>query len=870
MAESDRRVGSALFRRWAELITSHRPAALAAIAIVTALAVYQIKSKLYVDNSPEAFMDSDGDAARVLEDFRDVFGRDDVFLLLIEGDVFSEQYLDKLARLHAELEGLNVEVESLGERKSDRDSRRGRKRAPHTAKAPATDAAAAEAETAAESDADMDADFADMEDDESFDEPEPADGASGSGEEEESGSIVDEVISLINVRKIRPTSDGISVGDLMDPMPKTAEERAAIRDEVLGNADKGIPADATLVGQVVGAEGRHSALIVRMAFMSQPDTIKVFDAVVELIGDYDDDEFRIHLGGMPPLVASMQRMMLKDIRVLIIISLLVIGGILLFMFVHPMGAIVPLMVVAVSGLWSLGAMASLEIPMTVITNILPSFIICVGVADSVHLMSVYRQARLQGMESREAAIHATADTGIPIFFTTTTTAVGLLSFQFAQVDAIGEMGLIGAFGVFVAFFNTVTLLPVMLSFNKTSMLGADKTKRMGAISSFLNLCAGLSGKTPRRRNTTLVVAAGLTVVAFYGISLIYVWHDPLSWMPEGTPIKVAMATADENLGGTANVQLFIEATGPNGVKDIELIKGVEQLEQHIREFVHPKLKLKIVGNTRGIVAMIRETNRALLGGDYEHYRVPDTQRAVNDRFVMVENSGPADLKRLITLDAQVTQVTIGMKWLEATSYLPLADYIAEGVEEFIPPDKAKVSMTGSVYNFLSTVATLLFDMLRSFGVAFSVITLLMIMLLRDIKLGLVAMVPNLVPIVFILGAMGFFDIPIDMANLMIASIALGIAVDDTIHLLHHFKVHYDIHGDVEEAIDHSLAHTGRALTVTSLILAAGFMVYLSSVMFSLQRFGVLIGSTVIIALLLDLIVTPALLRTLYQKKPAAA
>jgi predicted RND superfamily exporter protein len=114
--------------------------------------------------------------------------------------------------------------------------------------------------------------------------------------------------------------------------------------------------------------------------------------------------------------------------------------------------------------------------------------------------------------------------------------------------------------------------------------------------------------------------------------------------------------------------------------------------------------------------------------------------------------------------------------------------------------------------------------------------------------------------------MGLADIPIDMANILIASIALGIAVDDTIHFLHHFHDHYKKEGDTEAAILHSMAHSGRALVVTSIILCAGFFVYIAAIMVNMQRFGALIGITVIMALLLDLIVTPALLRTFYKQR----
>ncbi len=840
---------SPFFRKWGELVVRWRFGVLAAIAGLVVVAVLQIKSGLYVDNSPEAFMDSGSDSARVLEEFRDIFGRDDMSVLLIEGDVFSRAYLDRLAKLHEELAAINIELKTLGQRRTVMG--------PGAASAPPK-AAPKPVKQSTETDPDLAFD-------EDFDDAFEDDGGWG---EEEGGSVIEEVTSLINVRKIRSMEGGgIDVGDLLSPMPETAESLRAVRDQVLGNRDKGIPPDQTLVGQVISADGRFSALLVRAQFMGQKDSVKLSQHIAEIVGTYQADDFKVHIAGLPALNATFEKIILHDMQRLTGLMLLIIGGVLLFMFVHPMGAVVPVMVVAASAIWALGFMATLGIPVTGITNILPAFLICVGIADSVHLMSVYRQQLVQGVDGKEAAIQAVADTGIPVLFTTMTTAVGLLSFTFARVDAIGHMGLVGAFGVSAAFLNTVTLLPAMLSFNTKSKLGADKERRMGAVDAFLRLCAGVSGASDRSRRATLVVCVGLTAGAIAGASYLYVWHDPLTWIPPTEPIKQAFTATDKNLGGTANVHLLFEAKSDKGVKDIRLQKGMLDLAEHIRQYRHPKLKEAIVGNARGVADMLREINKAVGSGEAKDYVLPDRQEVIDNYFVLVESSGPDDLKRLMTLDASTTQMTIGIKWQEATSYIPLAKHIQEGVDKYIPEEVADVSMTGAVFNLLSTVGLLLLDMIRTFGVAFAVITLLMMGLLRNLKLGLIAMVPNLLPIVMILGIMGAFDIPIDMMNLMIASIALGIAVDDTIHFLHHYRVHYDVHGKVEAAIKHSLDHTGRALVVTSLILSAGFFVYLASIISGIARFGMLIGLVVIIAVVLDLTMTPALLRTFFKDRP---
>ena len=181
---------------------------------------------------------------------------------------------------------------------------------------------------------------------------------------------------------------------------------------------------------------------------------------------------------------------------------------------------------------------------------------------------------------------------------------------------------------------------------------------------------------------------------------------------------------------------------------------------------------------------MKELNQAYHGNDPEYYRLPDSQAGASQLIQTFENSGKENMEKIVVGDLSRTQMTIRIKWLEATSYLGLTDYIQEGIDTYIPKT-ATARPTGSVYSLVSTIGQLVKDLIASFGVAFVLITLIMMGLLRSIKLGLIAMGPTLLPIATIMSIMSVTDIPIDMNTLLIASISIGLAVDDTIHLLHH-------------------------------------------------------------------------------------
>ncbi len=805
---------------------------------LTGGAAYVAKSQIRIDTSIEAFAANDSKTQKVLERYRDEFGRDDVFLLLIEGEVFSPEYVKRLRTLHEVLEGLDIEVGSLGERRADREARRKGVEAPKAAPEPKAD--------------DAFGDFG---------------GGDDEWGEEGGGSVIEEVTSLINVRKVRGRSDGIDVGDLMDPFPTDAE-LPALKKTVL--------ADRSIVGQVVGPAATHSVIVIRAHFMNENDTLKVEAEVAALAEKYTAPGFKVTSAGLPALNSALNELMLGDLGGLARLSAIAVVLILGFLFRHPAAVIGPLMVVAMAVLTTFGYMGASDTPVTMLSTILPAFISCVGIGDSVHLISVFRDYLKGGMERRDAIVAAVATTGVPILFTTLTTMVGLLSFRFASLAAIEDLGTAGAIGVFVAMVHSLVFLPIVLSFTRKTRLGAKEKGAEDNLDRFLHWCLDLSGlrvddglgpeppKARKRRRNTLLAGVWLVVAAVVGMSLLHVYHNPLAWVPEQTPIKIAFDTMDREIGGTGQVQLLIEGTTERGVKDRELLLGLEKLEAYVKAYEHPGGGV-LVGNSISLLDIIKETNQALHGGDPAFYKLPETQRAIDDALFLFTNAGPDALRRMATLDLGKTQMTIRVRWMDATSYLPLTEYLEAGIKKYVPAS-GKVSPTGSVYTLVTTVGTVIGDLSRRFGTAFLLITIIMALLLRSLKLGVVAMVPNLMPILAIMGLMGFAGIPIDLNNLLIASIAIGVAVDDTIHYLHHFRVIHD-HGEcVEAAVRRAASHAGRAMVSTTVALAAGFFVYQGSAMANIQRFGLLIGLTCIMALLIDLIFAPALLRSVYPRR----
>jgi predicted RND superfamily exporter protein len=368
-----------------------------------------------------------------------------------------------------------------------------------------------------------------------------------------------------------------------------------------------------------------------------------------------------------------------------------------------------------------------------------------------------------------------------------------------------------------------------------------------------------------RRNAVLLAAGALVLLAVLGASRLRLHHNAVNWFPRDNPARLALSVYEQTVGGAANILIMVNARPGETVKDRELLLALEELERRILAYRDERRPGGVVHNVISVLDPIRESWRALNGGEQGFYRLPDSQRGVSDMFTLFETAGSSELKRLATIDMSRALMVVRVRWMDALSYRPLKEYIEEAIEEIVG-SRARARATGSIYLDILILSRLLFDLLRSFGAALAVITVIMMVLLRDLRLGLLAMLPNLLPILCTMGFMGYASIHLDLSTILLGSLAIGIVVDDTIHLLHQFNAHYRLHRDVEQAIAHAMRHTGRAMVITSLILAIGFFCNVFAVLQNFRLSGILLGLTICFAIFFDLVFAPALLRAVYRSE----
>jgi predicted RND superfamily exporter protein len=479
--------------------------------------------------------------------------------------------------------------------------------------------------------------------------------------------------------------------------------------------------------------------------------------------------------------------------------------------------------------------------------------LCVAVCYAIHVLVLVYQELGEGGSREQAVVYALGHSGLAIVMASLTTAAGMLSFLTAALAPVRHLGIAAPIGVFFAFFFSLTLLPALVAIFPLPArpLGARESGP-GWAQRLLLWTGDLGVDRPR-----LVLVAGLAIMLLSVVGLVRIRfaHMPIDWLPVEDRVRVASKLIDRDLGGSSTAEVLIETGRENGLQDPEVLRGIEAAIEQVESLDRGALS---VGKTISLIDIVKETHQALNANDPAFYRIPSDRRLLAQELLLFENSGSDDLE--IFTDSQFRQgrVTLRLPYVDAVLYRAFLDEIEETFEAKLGAEVG-IRVTGRSALGARTFTALMESMARSYVFALVVITPLMMLLIGNARLGLISMAPNLLPVFLILAAMGLFDIALDASSMMVGAIIIGLAVDDTIHILHRFRMEFERSGDMHQAVRETLRTTGTALFFTTLVLTTGFTTMASlGTMQNTIRFGLLSALGIAIAFVANIFLTPAL------------
>lgn len=544
------------------------------------------------------------------------------------------------------------------------------------------------------------------------------------------------------------------------------------------------------------------------------------------------------------------------------LMLLVVVGLLWGLFRSWSAVIWPVLVIACSAFWSIGLLSWLGIALSNMVSLSFMLILAVGVADCVHVLSAYMLYRREGYEHRPAMTMAYRKTGLPIFLTTITTMAGMSALIFSSLPQIAVFGINSALGVGVAFILTIFLLPVLLDiwhpYNARAAAKVESQKSYW-LQALLNKIPGFISK---RASATVLVYFAIFGAFIYGATQVRVDTNLAELTKEGSPIRVTYEIVDENMMGGQNMEFMIRFGQRDALKDPEVLQTIAALQNHM-ENTYPEFVVK----TFSLADLVEDTNYVMHEGRAEYKRVPDDARLTAQLLYLFDNANPADRRQLVSDDYTQSHISLQLKNKGSYEYAEFFAASQKDIDRFFAPllqqyPELEVKVTGSLALMMQLVDYINWAQIKSFTIALVIITLLLIVSLGSLQAGLISMVPNLLPAFFTFGVMGLLGIPLDTDTLIIAPLIIGIAVDDTIHFIAHYRDAWYEMGDVDQALASTIKEVGQAVTFTTLVLGVGFSMLAFSDYLGLAKTGIFGSLAIFVALSSDLFLFPALIKWL--------
>ncbi len=790
------------FSQWGGWVYDNKFKTLAFMLLIVAGFITQLPN-LTLDTSNEGFLHKSDPILEQYDNFRDQFGRDEIIMLSVKApDVFDKTFLQKLSAFHADLE--------------------------------------------------------------------------------ENLPFMDEVSSLVNARNTRGESDTLIVEELFKEIPDSPDALNKKKNIALNSSlyeNFLLSEDASLTTIMITTSAYSNENIApediisgfdeaqatgtsqqAQSYLSDEQNSEIVNAIKEIVAKYQADDFQILAAGSPIVVDAIKRAMQNDMQTFVNLALGIIAVVLFILFRRISGVLLPIVIVILTLISTLSVMAISGTAMKLPTQILPLFLLAVGVAAAVHLLAIFFRHFNEYANKREAIAYAMGHSGLAVMMTSLTTSAGLLSFSSSEVSPIADLGLFSASGVLISLLYTLILLPSVIALLPLKQKADASThKRTIIMDKILNGVASIAITHSRK---IIIIAAVIFIVAIIGVSQVSFKHNPLKWLPESWEARQATELLDVEMKGTSMLEVVINTNKVNGLYEPRIMNTLDKLTTSIGQITQDDL---FVGKIISVVDILKESNRALNQNNEDFYSVPQNKELIAQELLLFENSGSDDLEDFVDSQFSMARFTIKTPWVDAAANARFIHEVEKQFEAALA-DSESFYVTGMGSLFSRVMDASIESTKQSYMIAAVVITFMMILMLGSVKLGLISMIPNLLPIVIAIGFMGYFSMPLDQFTMLIGSICIGLVVDDTIHFMHNFRRYNLNYNDVDRAIRETILSTGRAIVVTTLVLSLGFFIFTAASMDNLIRFGLITGMTIILALLGDLLLAPALMKEIYQKK----
>lgn len=608
-------------------------------------------------------------------------------------------------------------------------------------------------------------------------------------------------------------------------------------------------------GQLVNSENGATLILVTVdrEKLNSEDRFTMIDDIVRSGDQFEEiTGIKTHYAGLPYVRAVNTLKIKQELNKFLIFSVIVTGLILFFFFRSVKAVFFPLVIIGVIVVWVMGSLALLQYKITLLTGLIPSIIVVIGIPNSVYMLNKYHHEYSIHGDQMKALSKIIQNIGVVTFITNFTTAVGFFVLVFTGIPILKEFGIVAGLNIMCTFVVSTIMIPSVFSLFKPPTQRHLKHLEFKALDVVLKV---LDNIVHQHRKLVFVLTAILVIASFYGLLQIRANSYMVDDLPEDSPLKHELEFFEQNFSGVMPLEVIVDTGKKKGVQRLSNLRKINEFEMFLDS-------MEFISQPVSVVSFIKAAKQAFYNQNPAYYSLPNNRESSFILSYLKEESDNAGIaKSFVDSTGQLIRISLKMPDIGSIKMDSLVnEIISPKIDKIFGDTDMDVRITGTVPLFIKGNKFLIDNLITSMIFAFIIIAIIMAVLFRNVRMIIISLIPNIIPLLVTAGIMGYFGIPLKPSTALIFSIAFGISVDDSIHFLAKYRQELIAHNYfVPIAVSKSIRETGSSMIYTSIILFFGFVIFTASEFGGTIALGKLTSITLLLAMLTNLVVLPALL-----------
>jgi predicted RND superfamily exporter protein len=662
---------------------------------------------------------------------------------------------------------------------------------------------------------------------------------------------VDEILSLCNLKYIHKNEDErkFEYRLLFPNLPKSQFQ-----------LDSTLQFARTLKlyeGQIWNTQ--NGAMMVAIAI--NPDYFKnvkreaLLNSIIRKVEKFTEaTQIEVHYSGVPYIRTVTAQNIKQELSIFLVLSLSITVIVLFLFFRSFQPVIFPLIMIGMIIFWTLGTLGILGFKMTILTGLLPPILVVIGIPNSVYLLTKFHQECIKSGDKIKAMVRVISKLGVVTLITNTTTAIGFVALTTAQISILQEFGLVAAINIIATFLISIIYLPAVFSYLP---LPSEKQLAHLDLGFIKQILANIVQIVSLHRTKVYAIAVSLAIVSVLGLWRIKAVSYMVDDLPDASKVIQDLRFLEENFKGVMPLEIVVDTGKPKSTRRIEVLSKLDSFQRYLQD-------IPSVSPALSVVTFLKAAKQSYFDQNPSDFQLPTrNELAFIQRYIPKQGEIDNLTKAFVDTSGQYIRISLKVADLGSVKMDSLIDnHIAPQASQIFDEAGMKAHVTGTTLMFVKGNDYLITNLKQSLLLAIVVIGGIIAVLFKNIRIMLISISTNMLPLLITAGLMGYLGVPLKPSTALIFSITFGIAVDDSIHYLARYRQALAIHQtNVFEAVETAIKETGVSMIYTSLVLFAGFIIFTVSEFGGTVALGALTSTTLLIAMLTSLILLPSLLIT---------